>query len=314
MLGLSAQHMNLCPAGCNGNCVVKICSGNAKATQIGAPNEAAQTNRHRPMMVCPNWQHNSFVTSKPGEKERRGMTYIYLDIIMVQGENRTVALPARVVHWRYCSGAEKAQIQDGTLTHIQMESLTGNYQPFNVGLPTGLRQGTVRNHCWGATWTDRKCHETKEGTPQVSEGCSQTQHGIVLQSATGGRRLALTETEQRRYKRPASDPSRSPGLASHVESGQGYPSKRTTPVPRESHTRATCGRHTLNILNLRTHPLEKVERAQKAKARKGKAKERERERARASRKSMPMTPGTGIEPAKIPEMPSTVQYREVHVM
>ena len=80
MLGLLAQHMKLCPAGCNENCVIKLCYGNAKATQIGAPNEAAQTNRHRPMMVCPNWQHTSFVTSKPGEKERKGMTYIYLDI------------------------------------------------------------------------------------------------------------------------------------------------------------------------------------------------------------------------------------------
>ena len=102
-----------------------------------------------------------------------------------------------------------------------------------------------------------------------------------------------------------------------MESGQGYPSKRTggaVPYPGNWSTE-TYPEHTefedsqlsykvgsaldeemimMNIFEF--HPLEKVERSQ-AKARKGKAKERERQRERARAiiiKAMPMTPGLGI--------------------
>ena len=68
VLGLSTKHATICgDGGCTKDCVVKICSGSAKTTQIGAPNDAALTNRLRPMIVCTDWKHNAF--EKPPKHE-----------------------------------------------------------------------------------------------------------------------------------------------------------------------------------------------------------------------------------------------------
>jgi len=83
LLGLTAEHKTLCgSAGCAQPCVIKICSGGNKTTQIGAPNDAAVTNRLRPMIVCTDWKHNAFEKPPKNEGGRppKCMTYIYLDI------------------------------------------------------------------------------------------------------------------------------------------------------------------------------------------------------------------------------------------
>ena len=61
VIGKSVEHAAICGAGgCTELCVIKICSGNSKTTQIGAPNDAARTNRLRPMIVCTDFEHNAF--------------------------------------------------------------------------------------------------------------------------------------------------------------------------------------------------------------------------------------------------------------
>ena len=56
---------------------------------------------------------------------------------------------------------------------------------------------------------------------------------VVYQSLTGKkRRTLMTGTEAELFKRQCGD--KPPGLGTHVDSGKGYPSDRTSPVPYQS--------------------------------------------------------------------------------
>ena len=104
-LGLAAEHAQICGVeGCTQNCIIEICSGGAKITQIGAPNDAALTNTLGPMTVCQDWKHNAF--EKPpkqvGARPPKCMTYIYLDIWYME----------KILQWHYQQGWSTEEIEE----------------------------------------------------------------------------------------------------------------------------------------------------------------------------------------------------------
>jgi len=239
LLGLSAEHINNCGSeGCTQPCVIKICSGGNKTTQIGAPNDAAITNKGRPMIVCKDWNHNAF--EKPpkneGGRPQKAMTYIYLDVWFCE----------KILQWHY---------QQGWSTEEIVQELKKKKYKMELSLIYRWRalQGIVNPNMWDFPQAfDRDIKEMVSSVQlEMTENVKKQKNAMiksmkeaatqfhnssdkpVFQALGGERRLSLqTSVAAQTFKRQRLNPP-TPGLASHVESGKGYPSDRTTitPVP-----------------------------------------------------------------------------------
>ena len=238
ILGKAAEHTALCENGvCTDLCVIKICSGSAKTTQTGAPNVAALTNKLRPMIVCPDWKHNSFELppKQEGARAPKCMTYIYLDIWYME----------KVLQWHY---------QQEWSTEEIVEELKKPKYKLELSLIYRWRaaQGVINPGMWDFPQDfDREIQDMsqeiqKEMTENVKKKSSakvkqmkenalkiQNTSKVVYQSLSGKkRRTLMTGTEAELFKRQCGD--KTPGLGSHVDSSKGYPSDRTSPVPYQS--------------------------------------------------------------------------------
>ena len=231
ILGLAAEHTAMCGAGCTTPCVIKICSGSSKTTQIGAPNDAALTNRFRPMIVCTDFKHNAFELppKTEGGREPKCMTYIYLDIWYME----------KILQWHYQQGWSTEDIETDlkkpkyklelALIH-RWRASQGIYNPKMWDFPQDFDkdiQDMSNEIQKEMTENVKKKQGTMVKAMRESALEAHATNKVVFQAQSGQKRLSMmTSAEQERYKRPRSD--KSPGLGTHVDSNKGYASDRTS--------------------------------------------------------------------------------------
>ena len=229
MLNKSAEHAKLCPGGCTQLCVIKICSGNANQTALGAENEAARTNRFRPMIVCPDWTHNALtVAPKKAEgKPGKAMMFIYLDIYYQE----------RIIQWHYNQKWTTEEIITELKRPKYMGELSLIYRwrvaqgltnPTMWDFPTEFdKEMSKMSHAIQAELTENVKKQKNADLIKMRLEALQM-HGTVLQNSTGEKRLSL-QTSGHMLKKARI------GFASHVESGEGYHKYRPSPVHYEDY-------------------------------------------------------------------------------